>query len=89
MRRKILQDFANVLCQQFIDLGSGGDVATFVALGSGEYALDLINGECSHDGVPIPELAGAGCGAAQVIPVSCAQTWSVTDEHVPRARHSL
>jgi hypothetical protein len=56
LRRKILQDFANVFCQQFVDLGSGHDVATFVDLGSGKYVLDILSGECSRNGVPIAEL---------------------------------
>jgi len=56
LRRKVLQDFANTFCQQFLDLGSGHDVATFVRRGSGSYSMDLLNGECSHDGAPIPEM---------------------------------
>ena len=56
MRRKVLQDFANVLCQRFIDLPSGYDLATFVHLGSGFYLLDILNGNCSRDGLPIPPL---------------------------------
>ena len=56
MRRKVFQDFANVFCQEFIDLGSGHDVATFVARGTGTYAMNLLTGECMHDGASIPEL---------------------------------
>jgi hypothetical protein len=56
LRRKILQDFANTFCQQFLDLGSGHDVATLVRLGSGSYSLDLLSGACTRDGTPIPEL---------------------------------
>jgi hypothetical protein len=56
LRRKVLQDFANTLCQQFLDLGSGHDVGTFVRRGSGLYSMNLLNGECSRDGAAIPEL---------------------------------
>jgi hypothetical protein len=53
MRRKVLQDFANVFCQRFVDLPNGYDLATFVHLGSGFYLLDILNGNCSRDGLPI------------------------------------
>ena len=56
MRRKVLQDFANTFCQQFLDLGSGHDVATFVERGSGLYSMNLLTGTCSYNGAPIPEL---------------------------------
>jgi hypothetical protein len=56
MRRKILQDFANVLCQRFIDLPNGHDLAAFVHLGSGSYTLDILSGNCTRDGLPIPSL---------------------------------
>jgi hypothetical protein len=56
LRRKVLRDFANTLCQQFLDLGSGHDVATYVRRGSGVYALNILTGECFHDGAPLQEL---------------------------------
>jgi hypothetical protein len=56
MRRKILQDFANVFCQRFIDLLSGYDLATFVHLGSGFYLSDILTGNCTRNGAPIPPL---------------------------------
>jgi hypothetical protein len=56
VRRKVLQDFANTVCQQFLDLGSAGDVGTFVRRGSGVYSMNLLNGDCSYDGASIPEL---------------------------------
>lgn len=56
MRRKVLQDFANVFCQRFVDLPSGYDLATFVHLGSGLYDLDIIGGNCTRDGISIPAL---------------------------------
>jgi|SRR5215813_4453926 len=56
MRRKTLQDFANVLCQRFIDLPNGDDLASLAHLGSGTYDLDILNGGCTREGVPIPSL---------------------------------
>jgi hypothetical protein len=56
MRRKVLQDFANVFCQKFVDLPSGYDLATFVHFRSGFYLLDIVSGDCTRDGTPIPPL---------------------------------
>jgi hypothetical protein len=56
VRRKVLQSYANVLCQHFIDLGSGFDVEAFCELGSGHYSLDILTGACTKDGAPIREL---------------------------------
>jgi hypothetical protein len=56
MRRKVIQDFANVFCQRFIDLPSGYDLATFAYLGSGTASLDILNGGCVFNGIPIQRL---------------------------------
>jgi hypothetical protein len=56
MRRKVLQDFANLFCQRIIDLPSGYDLASFAHYGSGTYSADILTGECSLDGRPIPSL---------------------------------
>jgi hypothetical protein len=56
MRRKVLQDFANVFCQRLIDLPEGYDLASFAHHGSGKYNLNVLTGECSHNEVPIPKL---------------------------------
>jgi hypothetical protein len=56
VRRKVLQSYANVLCQHFIDLGSGSDARAFSELGSGHYKLDILTGVCTKDGARIPEL---------------------------------
>jgi len=56
MRRKVIQDFANVFCQHFIQLPSGYDLAAFVFLGSGRYELNILTGECNRQGLPIPKL---------------------------------
>ncbi len=57
MRRKVIQDFANVFCQRFIDLPSGYDLALLVHLGSGVAALDILTGECTFNNVPIRQFA--------------------------------
>jgi hypothetical protein len=56
MRRKVIQDFANVFCQRFIDLPSGHDLATFAYLGSGSASLNILSGECAFNGTPIRSL---------------------------------
>jgi hypothetical protein len=40
MRRKVLQDFANVFCQRLIDLPEGYDLASFAHHGSGKIQLE-------------------------------------------------
>jgi hypothetical protein len=57
VRRKILQNYANVLCQHFIDLGSGADAGTLAELGAGQYRLDILDGVCTKDGDEISELS--------------------------------
>jgi hypothetical protein len=56
MRRKVLQDFANVFCQRILQLPEGYDLASFVHYGSGAYDLDILTGECSVNGERIPTL---------------------------------
>jgi hypothetical protein len=56
MRRKVLQDFAKVFCQQIIDLPSGYLLAALAHHGSGIYKAIILTGECSFDGKPIPTL---------------------------------
>ena len=53
MRRKVIQHFANMLCQRFIDLPSGYDLARFVKLGNGTAALNILDGHCTHNGSPV------------------------------------
>src|SRR5215471_10204721 len=60
MRRKVLQDFATALCQKFIDLPNGDDLASFVEFGSGTYDLDILNGDSTHNGRPIAPLRICG-----------------------------
>ena len=56
MRRKVLQDFANVFCQRLLDLPDGYDVASFAHYGSGMFHADVLTGECSFNGTSIPTL---------------------------------
>ncbi|SRR6266513_3962637 len=56
MRRKVLQDFANLFCQQIIDLPSGYLLAAFAHHGSGTYKANILTGECTFNGKPIPAL---------------------------------
>jgi len=56
MRRKVLQDFANLFCQKIIDLPSGYDLATFAHHGSGIYTANVLTGECIFNGSPILSL---------------------------------
>lgn len=56
MRRKVIQDFANVFCQRVIDVPEGYDIASFAHYGPGRYRLSILTGECSRNGNPIPKL---------------------------------
>lgn len=60
MRRKILQDFANLFCQRLIDLPSGYDLASFAHYGSGTYTANILTGKCSVNDKPIPSLRTCG-----------------------------
>ncbi|HEY6304678.1 MAG TPA: hypothetical protein VIX14_16590 [Terriglobales bacterium] len=64
MRRKVIQDFANLFCQRVMDLPDGYDTASFAHYGSGKYKAEILTGQCSHNGGPIPKL----------------RTWAVYDE---------
>ena len=56
MRRKVIQDFANVFCQRILQLPEGYDLASFAHYGSGTYELNVLTGECSFNGNSIPTL---------------------------------
>lgn len=60
MRRKVIQDFANVFCQRVIDVPDGYDLASFAHYGSGKYKANIWTGECSYNGSPIPQLRLCG-----------------------------
>jgi hypothetical protein len=56
MKWKVIQDFANVFCQRFIDLPSGYDLAAFAHMGTGTASLDVMTGQCTFNGAPIRPL---------------------------------
>jgi hypothetical protein len=56
MRRKILQDLANTVCQNYIDLSGGFDAAVFACYGSGTALMNFLSGECTFNCKPIPAL---------------------------------
>lgn len=56
MKRKIIQDFANTVCQNYIDLNGGHDAAAFACYGSGTAVMDFLSGNCIFDSKEIPTL---------------------------------
>lgn len=58
MRRKVLKDFANTVCQNYIDLNCGFDAAAFACYGSGTAVMNFLSGSCKFNGKPIPKLKG-------------------------------
>lgn len=56
MRRKVLQDFANVSCQRFLTPLSNSDRINFVIFGSGKVAMDFLPLRCSHESTPLSPL---------------------------------
>jgi hypothetical protein len=56
MRRKVIQDFANVFCQHVLQVPNGYDLASFVYYGSGKYELNILTGESYRNGELIPKL---------------------------------
>ena len=56
MRRKVIQDFANVFCQRILLLPEGYDLASFVHHGSGTYELNILDGDCRFNDSLIPKL---------------------------------
>jgi hypothetical protein len=56
MRRKVIQDFANVFCQKFIQLPNGYDIASFAHYGSGNYYMNILSGDCFYNETKIPTL---------------------------------
>ena len=56
MRRKVIQHFANMLPQRFLDLTDGFDLAILAKEKSGKAEFDFLQGTASIDGVPQPEM---------------------------------
>ena len=55
-----LQDLAQELCRVFLGWKLGGDHDALLAIGEGELVVDVLTGECSCNGDPIPPLHIAG-----------------------------
>jgi len=55
-----LQALAEELCRVFLGWKLGGDHDVLLALEEGELAIDVLSGECSCNGDPIPPLNIAG-----------------------------
>ena len=56
MRRKVLQDFANVCCQMFLTSMANYDRINFVLFGSGTVWMDFLNQRCTHNGIGVSPL---------------------------------
>ncbi|MHC2068024.1 hypothetical protein ACYFX5_11160 [Bremerella sp. T1] len=56
MRRKILQDYANTLCQMFVSWRMAEDVKKLSRLPDGKLSLDVLAGTAHHDLVGAVEL---------------------------------
>ncbi|MCC7248937.1 MAG: hypothetical protein IT473_09970 [Lysobacter sp.] len=56
MRRKIIQHFANMFPQRFLDLPEGVDLAVLADKKSGVAVFDFLEGTASIDGVRHPEM---------------------------------
>ena len=59
MRRKVIQHFANMFPQRFIDLPEGYDLALLARAKRGVASFNLLEGTASIDGVPEPLLRTA------------------------------
>ena len=60
MRRKILQDLANTVCQMVVGWRVGEDVDRIASLPDGTLSFDLLNGTADHSSGTKPELRIAG-----------------------------
>lgn len=56
MRRKVIQDFANVCCQRFLTSLSNSDRINFIIFGSGKVTMDFLSLRCSHESLPLSPL---------------------------------
>ena len=56
MRRKVIQHFANMLPQRFLDLPEGFDLAILAEQKSGIVDFDFLNGTALIAGIPQPQL---------------------------------
>ena len=56
MARKVFQDFANVLCQRFVETPSNKDLVNLTLLGGGMVVLDIVSGKATCNRFPIEPL---------------------------------
>jgi hypothetical protein len=56
VNRKILQHFADVFCQMFLNSGCYGDSNILANLGSGTVRMDLLTQQCWHNDMAMPTL---------------------------------
>eukprot|EP00456_Euglypha_rotunda_P079837 TRINITY_DN76978_c0_g1_i1.p1 TRINITY_DN76978_c0_g1~~TRINITY_DN76978_c0_g1_i1.p1 ORF type:complete len:140 (-),score=16.83 TRINITY_DN76978_c0_g1_i1:199-618(-) len=60
MRRKIVQDFANTLCQMLVGWRMGEDLEVLAALPDGTLSINVLEGAASHDKIGAIQLHVAG-----------------------------
>lgn len=60
MAQDVLDELARELCRVCLGWKLGGDHDALLALEEGALSIDLLSGECSCDGDPIPPLFIAG-----------------------------
>lgn len=56
MRRKVLQDIANTLCQMVVGWRMGDDYERIAALPDGRLSFDLLTGRVTHSAGESPDL---------------------------------
>jgi hypothetical protein len=56
VRRKILQDFANTLCQMLVGWRMGDDLEALAALPDGTLTIDVLSGTACHSSEAVLEL---------------------------------
>jgi hypothetical protein len=56
MKRKVIQDFANICCQMFLTSLSNYDRINLALFGSGHIGIDFLEMRCKHNRLPISPL---------------------------------
>ena len=56
MGRKVFQDFANVICQRFIEVPSNKDLINLTILGGGKLVLDITGRKATCNRYPVEPL---------------------------------
>ena len=81
MARKVFQDFANVLCQKFVDLPTNMDLVNLLILGGGTLVLDITGRKATINRGPVEPLPYA----------EWARTWLAEqmEKHNTRLRNLL